>query len=194
MTRVAAAVVACGAVALMQPAPAAGQQLAPPTGAVPPAVPQQPNNVVDLQGVHEYLDSSGEPLEISQLGITARDGHATLDDGESISGVSVVEVLPGSAAAKALGSHDVARYIVSGALIGAGVASAVLFPPALIGVVMLANTELSGPHDLVVGVDGTRVRNTMDFMESVADLQSGDTVYLSVVRHGERHQIPIHLP
>jgi S1-C subfamily serine protease len=193
MTRAAAVAAACCALALGQPGPAMGQQLAPPPGAAP-AVPQPQGSVSDLQGINAYLDSSGEPLEISQLGITARDGHATLDDGETISGVTVVQVLSGGPSAKVLGSHDVGRYIVGGALIGAGVASAVLFPPALIGVVMLANTQFSGPHDLVVGVDGTRVHNTMDFMESVADLQSGDTVYLSVIRHGHRLQVSIHLP
>jgi S1-C subfamily serine protease len=79
-------------------------------------------------------------------------------------------------------------------LVFAWVCSAVFFPPALIAVVVLADTHAISSYDLVVGVDGNRVRDTMEFMQSVADVRSGDTVYLAVVRHGRRVQIPIHLP
>jgi S1-C subfamily serine protease len=183
----------CCTMAILHTGAAAGQQLAPPA-AVSSTVPQPQSGMSDLQGLNDYLDSGGEPVEISQLGIMARDGQATVDDGQNISGVAIVDVSSSGPAAEALGSHDVARYLVGGALLGAGVASAVFFPPALIGVVMLANTRAVKSYDLVIGVDGCRVRNTMDFMQSVADLRSGDTVYLAVVRHGHRVQIPIHLP
>jgi S1-C subfamily serine protease len=186
---------ACCGVAILQPGIARAQQSAAPAAAASStAPPPAQSSMSDLQGVNEYLNSSGEAVEISQLGITARNGQATVDDGQNISGVAVIDVSSGGPSAEALGSHDASHYVLGGVLLGAGVASAVFFPPALIGVVMLANSHAVSSYDLVVGVDGNRVRNTMEFMQSVADVRSGDTVYLAVVRHGRRVQVPIHLP
>ncbi len=165
----------------------------------PPAVQASANSslpqpeVSNLQGLNDYLDNNGEPVEIAQLGIRARNGSATLDDGEKISGVAVVEVLRKGAAANALASHEASHMLIRGALLGAGVASAVLFPPALIGVAMLANSHMGMSYDLVVGVDGSRVRNTMDFMQCMSEIQAGDTVYLEVIRGGRRLQVPVHI-
>lgn len=146
-----------------------------------------------LQGLNDYLDTSAEPVEISQLGILARDGHLTLDDGRKITGVMVVDVAPKGAAASALGSHEASHMLVGGVLLGAGVASAVLFPPALIGVVLLANSHVGMSYDMVVGVDGHRVRNTMELMQLVGDARPGDTFYLAIIHGGRRCQVPVHL-
>lgn len=146
-----------------------------------------------LPGIKDYLDASGEPIEISSLGLTARDGQARLDNGETVAGAEVVEVSPNGPAAHSLGTHEVSHALVSGALLGAGVASAVLFPPALIAVAMAANSHIGMSYDLVVGVDGNRVRNTMDFMQTVAEARSGDTIYLAIVRSGRRVQVTLHL-
>lgn len=193
----------CSLAILLQPGHAVGQQtVAQQTVAqqtVPPAPFMAPGSTdtqsdgSHLQGPNDYVNTSVEPVEISQLGILARDGHATLNDGEKIAGVTVVEVSPKGAAANALGTHEVAHLVKDGVLLGAGVASAVLFPPALIGVLMLANSHIGMSYDLVVGVDGSRVRNTMQFMQSVADVRPGDTLYLAVVRGGRRLQIPVQL-
>lgn len=161
--------------------------------AVPSSADAQADNS-HLQGVNDYINTNDEPVEISQLGITARDGQATLDDGERINGVTVVDVSSKGAAATALGAHKASHMIVRGALLGAGVASAVLFPPALIGVMMLASSHAGMSYDLVVAVDGLRTRNTIEFMQSVADVRSGDTLYLAIVRSGRRLQVPVQLP
>ncbi len=188
-----AATAACCFLTLLTPGSAFGQQLTPPAVLAPGAADGQ-TYVSHLQGPNDYVNSRGEPIEISQLGILARDGRATVGDGETITGVSVVDVSAKGAAAQALGSHEVSHVLVSGALLGAGVASAVLFPPALIGVAMLANSHVGMSYDLVVGVDGYRVRNTMEFMQSIADARPGDTLYLAIVRGGHRLQVPVHLP
>jgi S1-C subfamily serine protease len=188
-----AAAACCCAMAVFQPSRALGQQLAPAPLPVPAAA-EPHGDVSNLQGVDDYLNTHGEPVEISQLGIMARDGQATLDDGEKIAGVTVVDVSAKGAAAQSLGTHKVSHALVGGALLGAGVASAVLFPPALIPVLMLANSHVGMSYDLVVGVDGQRVRNTMELMQSIADVRSGDTLYLSIVRGGHRLQIPVRLP
>jgi S1-C subfamily serine protease len=147
----------------------------------------------ELPGIKDYLNTSEEPVEVPALGAMVRDGRASLGDGESVSGAEVVELSPHSPAAKALGTHEVSHVLVNGALIGAGVASAVLFPPAIVVVAMIAHSDLGRSYDLVVGIDGYRVRNTMDLMQSVADVRSGDTVYVAIVRSGHRLQIPVHV-
>jgi|SRR5579885_1028292 S1-C subfamily serine protease len=183
---------------LLLPMRAGGQQLPPPSivtgnpsAAVSPSPPSA--DISHLQGLNDYLDTSTGPVEIAQLGILARDGYATVEDGHKIAGVTVIDVAAKGAVAKALGSHEVSHMVASGALVGAALASAVLFPPALIGVVMLAQSRVGMSYDLVVGVDGHRVRNTMELMQSVGDAHPGDTIYLAIVRRGRRVQVPVHL-
>jgi len=180
------------ALAIVQPWCAMAQQMAPPVS--PPAATDTPTDAASMQGVHDYLDTSTGPVEISQLGIMARDAHATLEDGQKVTGVAVVDISDKGAAAKALGTHHVSHMVVGGALLGAGVAAAVLFPPALIGVLIIANSHVGMSYDLVIGVDGFRVRNTMELMQTVADVQPGDTLYLAIVRGGHRVQIPVQMP
>jgi S1-C subfamily serine protease len=147
----------------------------------------------NLPGIKDYLDTSEGPVEISSLGVEVRDGRASLGDGESISGAEVVDISPNSPAAEALGTHKVSHALIDGALIGAGVASVVLFPPALVAVAMMAHSGVGMSYDLVIGIDGYRVRNTIDLMQSVAGVRSGDTVYVAIVRGGHRLQIPVHV-
>jgi S1-C subfamily serine protease len=163
----------------------------------PPAAAQSAASDVaetHLPGVKDYLDTSAEPIEIPSLGIMARDGRAKLDDGDTIAGAEVVEISRKSPAAQSLSTHEASHVLVDGALLGAGVASAVLFPPALVAVAMVANSHIGMSYDLVVGVDGQRVRNTMDLMQSIGQARPGDTLYLVVVRSGRRVQVPVHLP
>ncbi len=183
----------CAVVALHQAPPASAQQAASPPGATTNSSDPQAD-MSHLQGLNDYVDTSAEPVEVSQLGILARDGHLTLEDGQKVAGVMVVEVASKGAAAAALGTHEASHMLVGGVLLGAGVASAVLFPPALIGVVMLANSHIGMSYDMVVGVDGHRVRNTMELMELVGDARPGDTLYLAIISGGHRRQVPVHLP
>jgi S1-C subfamily serine protease len=181
---------ACLALAVFQPTRAMGQQL-PSEAALGQSAGDEPVTPSQLQTINDYLGIDGGQIEISQLGIMVRDGSARLDDGEKISGASVVEVSATAPAAKALDSHRASRLILDGALVGTAVASAVFFPPALIGVALLANSNIGESHDLVIAVDGYRVRNILDLVEPVEGTQSGDTVYLVIVRNGHRLQVPI---
>jgi S1-C subfamily serine protease len=147
-----------------------------------------------MQTINDYLGVGSGQIEISQLGIMVQDGSARLDDGERISGASVVEISANGPAAKVLDSHRTSEMLVDGALVGTAVASAVFFPPALIGVAMLYSTHIGESHDLVIAVDGNRVRNTLDLVQPVEATQSGDTVYLAIVRSGQRLQVPVQIP
>ena len=47
---------------------------------------------------------------------------------------------------------------------------------------------------MIIGVDGSRVRNYLDFMHRTRDLQSGEIIYLSVMRDGKRIQVTVSVP
>jgi S1-C subfamily serine protease len=146
------------------------------------------------QSLNDYMNSSGEPLAIPQLGILVSDDRAKLNNVGPVSGVGVTEVSAHGASAGILEDHHTSHLMVSGALIGVGLAAAVLFPPALIPIVMLAQTHVRSPVeslDLVIAVDGNRVRNTLDLVEAVQDTSKGDAVYLTIVRDGQRKQIVV---
>ena len=128
-------------------------------------------------------------LTFRNLGLL-RNGSAKLADGRQISGVKVVEVLASGPATKALDSHKMGRFILDGALFVTAAASVVFFPPALIGVLMLAHSHVGESYDLVIAVDGYRVRNALDLVLPLRQAQSGDVVYM-VVRNGHRHQVSI---
>jgi S1-C subfamily serine protease len=150
---------------------------------VPVAVPGQ-------HDVYDYLGSAGGPIELPRLGITVRNGSATLNNGQRVFGALVAEVSSTGAAAKALNSHHPSRIILEGALFGMAVASAVFFPPAAVGVTTIA-CYVADSYDLVIAVDGHRVKNTLDLAELVEDEQSGDMVYLVILRKGQRFHVAI---
>jgi S1-C subfamily serine protease len=54
--------------------------------------------------------------------------------------------------------------------------------------------HLGESYDLIIGVDGSRVTNFLDFEERLRDVQAGEIVYLSIIRNGERMQIPVPVP
>jgi len=47
---------------------------------------------------------------------------------------------------------------------------------------------------MIIGVDGTRVMNFLDFQDQMNDLQPGEVIYLSVVRNGKRVQMTMPVP
>jgi hypothetical protein len=158
---------------------------------VPPDPQAQPSQ---LQGPNEYLDTRDAPMELSQLGIQVRDDGAKLKDGREVRGVAVVDVSRKDAGSGAFAAHQTSRYVMTGVLIGTGAAAAVFFPPAIIAVALLANSRIGQSYDLIIGVDGIRVRNTFELVQAVADVRPGDTVYLAMVREGRRIQVavPVH--
>ena len=51
--------------------------------------------------------------------------------------------------------------------------------------------QVGESYDLIIGVDGSRVTNFLDFQDRMRDLQPGEIVYLSVVRNGKRLQVTL---
>jgi len=64
----------------------------------------------------------------------------------------------------------------------------------VLAVAVLEGTHVGESYDMIIGVDGKRVTNYLDFEDEMRDARPGDVVYLSVVRNGKRIQTPVHLP
>ena len=54
--------------------------------------------------------------------------------------------------------------------------------------------EVGESYDMIIGVDGSRVTNFLDFQDRMRDLQPGEVIYLSVVRNGKRLQVTMPVP
>jgi S1-C subfamily serine protease len=62
------------------------------------------------------------------------------------------------------------------------------------GVAVVDVSGLGKSWDLIVGVDGYRVKNAFDLMQALQEAQPGDKVYLAIVRKGRRMQIVLPMP
>jgi len=54
--------------------------------------------------------------------------------------------------------------------------------------------QVGKSYDMIIGVDGSRVTNFLDFQDQMRDLQPGEVIYLSVVRNGKRVQVTMPVP
>jgi hypothetical protein len=174
-----------------------------------PATPGQPADSAEYDdGVIRYkrekdTDLSGPPIGslddfmsegdlTSPLGIEVREDKRRLKSGGEAQGLLIVDVFAGSPAARA-GLHPYHRA-VRDALETAAVAGAMFCPPAVLLVPVFDQVRLGESYDLIIGVDGSRVTNFLDFQERLRDVQAGEIVYFSIVRNGKRMQIPVPLP
>lgn len=112
--------------------------------------------------------------------------------GQEVCGLAVLGVRPGSPAAKAgiQPYHALTHHLLDGAT----VAAALFFPPAIMAIGIIDSTHIGESFDLIIGIDGERVRNVVDFEDLTGNLRPGDIVYVMIVRSGKRLQIPVHLP
>jgi S1-C subfamily serine protease len=77
---------------------------------------------------------------------------------------------------------------------GATIAAALVFPPAIVALTVIDQTHIGESYDLIIGVDGARVSDLLQFEDRTRTLRPGDIVYLNIVRNGARRQIPLSLP
>jgi hypothetical protein len=129
---------------------------------------------------------------VSPLGISLRADRRRLKSGQLESGLLVLSVITGGPADKA--GLKPYRHTARSTLEVASVAGAFFFPPAMLLVPVLESTQIGDSYDLIVGVDGFRVTSALDFEDCMRDLQPGEVVYLSVVRNGDRLQLPVTIP
>jgi S1-C subfamily serine protease len=79
-------------------------------------------------------------------------------------------------------------------LAGLVVAGSMMFPPAIILVSVLTLLPIGPEGDLIIAVDGLRVKSFLDFENRIHDVQPGEIVYLTIVRRGARIQVPVGIP
>jgi len=128
----------------------------------------------------------------SPLGLAVRQDQRKLKTGEEATGLLVLAVSAGGPAAKA-GVRGFQHKITT-ALETITMAAAMAFPlaaPATLLVPVLESARIGEHYDMIIGVDGYRVTSVLDFQDCMRDLQPGSIVYLSMVRDGDRVQVPV---
>jgi S1-C subfamily serine protease len=148
-----------------------------------------PLNVQRLHSLQEFMKEGGNA---SPLGVELEEGARRGRNGREIDGLLVVALQPGSPAERGgvQAGHRAAHYVVE----GAAIAASLVFPPALLAVPVIETTQFGKNYDLIIGIDGNRVTNFMDFQDQLRDAQSGETVYLNILRRDKRLQVPVEMP
>ncbi len=128
----------------------------------------------------------------SPLGFEVREDKRRVKKGAEAQGLLIMEVFAGTPAARA-GLHPYHRA-VRDVLETAAVAGAMFVPPVVLLVPVFDQVRVGESYDLIIGVDGSRVTNFLDFQDRLRDVQPGEIVYFSIIRNGERMQIPVPVP
>ncbi len=140
----------------------------------------------------QQFDSEGELS--TPFGMQLREARRTLKSGEEADGLLVTAVAKGSPAA-AVGLHAYSHG-VHDALTGVAIVSS-MAPFGAFAILLLPvldYAQVGESYDLIIGVDGSRVTNFLDFQDRLRDLQPGEVIYLSVVRDGKRLQVTMPVP
>ena len=150
---------------------------------------QMPLNEPQLHSLQEFMN---EGVNTSPLGVELQEGARRTKSGREVDGLLVVALQPGSPAERAgvQAGHRQAHDVLE----GAAVAASLVFPPAVLAVPVIETMQVGENYDLIIGVDGNRVSNFMDFQDQLRDAQPGETVYLNILRSGKRLQVPVDMP
>jgi hypothetical protein len=150
---------------------------------------QMPLNEPQLHSLQEFMN---EGVNTSPLGVELQEGARRTKSGREVDGLLVVALQPGSPAERAgvQAGHRAAHDVLE----GAAVAASLVFPPAVLAVPVIETMQVGENYDLIIGVDGNRVSNFMDFQDQLRDAQPGETVYLNILRSGKRLQVPVEMP
>jgi S1-C subfamily serine protease len=129
---------------------------------------------------------------IPLLGIEVKNGAEKLKDGRLASGVEILTAIPGSP-----GTADGLRGRRQGVRIALTIgllAGSAFFPPAMLGMIALQQSEIGESREVIIAVDGQRTRDVSDFGEVMGKAEAGESVYLTVVSGGQRRQVAVELP
>lgn len=150
---------------------------------------QMPLNEPPLHSLQEFMS---EGVNTSPLGVELQEGARRLKSGREVDGLLVVALEPGSPAERAgvQAGHRAAHDVLE----GAAVAASLVFPPAVLAVPVIETMQFGENYDLIIGIDGNRVTNFMDFQDKLRDALPGETVYLNILRAGKRLQVPVEMP
>lgn len=142
-----------------------------------------------VKGLRDFI---AQGIITTSFGIEVREARRRLRSGDPTEGLLIVRVKRGSAAETAglrayeHTTHDVVQT--------AAVAAAMFFPPAILALPALDYSELGESYDMIIGIDGARVTNFLDFEDRMRKVRPGDLVYLSILRNGDRLQLSVRVP
>ena len=148
-----------------------------------------------LRSLQEF-DSEGELS--TPFGMQLIEARCKLKSGEEADGLLITAVEKGSPAAT-VGLHAYSHG-VHDALTGVAVAGAMVLSMvpggqfAILLIPVLDDMQVGKSYDMIIGVDGSRVTNFLDFQDQMRDLQPGEVIYLSVVRNSKRVQVTVPVP
>jgi S1-C subfamily serine protease len=154
--------------------------------------PLQSNADIDpnVRSLDEYMQ--GGTIEVSPLGLELRQDQRELKSDESAKGLLIVAVTKGSPAANA--GLEAVQEAPRQVLAGIAVVGSMAFPPAIILLPLFASLPIGQDGDLIIAVDGSRVRNVIDFEGAIHDAQPGEIIYLTIIRDGSRLQVQVNIP
>jgi S1-C subfamily serine protease len=144
----------------------------------------------NVRSLDEYMQ--GGAIEVSPIGLELRQDQRELKSGESVKGLLIVAVANGSPAASA--GLEAPQEAPKQALAAIAVAGSVAFPPAIILLPLFASLPIGQGGDFIIAVDGSRVRNVLDFEDDIRNAQPGEIIYLTIIRDGSRLQVQVHIP
>jgi hypothetical protein len=132
----------------------------------------------------------------SPIGVELAESSRKLPNGQEAQGLMVLEVTKGSPAATAglHGYKHTAHTALQGAVIAAALFPSPFAPIAMLALPVIELTHVGESYDMIIGVDGSRVTNYLDFTDRIHEARPGEIVYLSVLRDGKRAQLKVFLP
>ncbi len=150
---------------------------------------QTPAQLPQVRGIKEFI---AQGVVVTPLGLEVREARRKLRSGEPAEGLLILEVKHGSAAQTAgLQSYQHSTHDM---IAGAAVAAAMVFAPAILVLPMLDYSEIGESYDLIIGIDGNRVANFLEFEDRMRKVNAGQLVYLSILRNGARMQVAVRVP
>jgi S1-C subfamily serine protease len=163
------------------------------------SVPPNLGSVDDYVKNREYpYPGSALPSYVPLLGISVFRNEGKLASGQRLSGLAVTSVDKSSPAydagirAQRLKKTKVAAQIGAAALC---VGASVFFPPAVIGIPLLArNMGSPRAYDVIVAIDAERIRDVNELENSLRYVKAGETIYVTIIREGQRVQLRVPMP
>lgn len=142
-----------------------------------------------LRSLQEFIQ---EGDNTSSLGIEVQEAQRRTRSGKMADGLVIVGVIKGSPAD--LAGLRAYRRTTSDVIKVVAVGAALVFPPAVLVAALADQVNIGDTYDLIIGVDGTRVTNFLDFEDRIREVQPGEIVYLNIIRNGTRMQVPVSVP
>ena len=153
----------------------------------------------NLGSIGEYAQDTGSPeSEIASyfplVGICVFSGIGKLASGQVLSGLVVTSVDKWGIgyAGGIRGEHlQMARASAQLGMIVLVVGATAVFPPAMLGLPLLAKLPSPKSSDVIVAVDAERIRDVSEFANYLRHTKAGEILYLTIIRDGRRVQLRV---